>query len=401
MRRILGIVLIFGILISLTACWNRRELNDLAITVALGFDKKGDKYQVTAQIVNPNEVAGQNKGGGMGTPTSVYTETADTIFEAVRKMTTKSPRKIYVAHLRMLVISEALAKEGIGKVLDIVSRDQEFRTDFFIVVTKEGSVEDILNTYTIPQEIIPANKMFKSLETASQAWAAVQKTTLNDLLSDILSEGKEATVTGVLLTKKHTKEVETKENVEHMKPLSSIQFQDMAVFKKDKLAGWLHEEEGKGLAIILGRVKNTVNAVSCPGGKLVLELIRIDREIKGKVVHGQPRIEIKVQSEERVADVECEIDLLKPHTIIELEKKREQHIKELMEKAIHAAQKQYQTDIFGFGNAIRRADPKAWQQVKKDWDQAFADIPVEMNVDVKIRRMGGINQSLPYEIKED
>ncbi|WMT41390.1 hypothetical protein RE628_02140 [Paenibacillus sp. D2_2] len=46
----------------LTGCWNRRELNELAIAVGLGLDKDGDKYQVSIQVVNPSEVS-NGKGG--------------------------------------------------------------------------------------------------------------------------------------------------------------------------------------------------------------------------------------------------------------------------------------------------------------------------------------------------
>ncbi|WP_199613642.1 Ger(x)C family spore germination protein [Paenibacillus alkalitolerans] len=404
MRRTVGLVLIILVFLSvMTACWSRRELDELAIAVALGIDKKGDRYQVTAQVVNPSEVASGNKkgGGGLGAPTTTITATADTIFEALRRMTVKSPRRIYVAHLRMLVIDEDIAKEGIRKILDFMSRGPEFRTDFYIVIANGVSAEKILRVYSTPQEIIPANNMFASLETAEEAWAGVAKVTLDELIEDLKAAGKQPLLTGVVLTgRKDSEQSETKTNAEKMKPISVIKFQGMAVFNEDKMSGWLNSDETLGYNFIQGKIKNTVKSVSCPdGGKLVLEVIQSETQMKGKVVNGQPQIEIEVRTEENVADVECKIDLMKQGTIYELQSKEEEKIDKFMKQAIKKAQ-EFRSDIFGFGEAIHRADPRAWKKLKNGWDDHFADVKVNTKIDVNIRRLGTIMQPLEGKPKE-
>ena len=57
----------------LTGCWNRRELNEIAIAVGLGLDTDGDGYLVSVQVVNPGEVA-NGKGGGQS-PATLYKAT--------------------------------------------------------------------------------------------------------------------------------------------------------------------------------------------------------------------------------------------------------------------------------------------------------------------------------------
>lgn len=94
-RRLIIIMLLMTIV--LTGCWNRRELNELAIAVGFGVDKDGEQYRFSVQVVDPGEVAA-NKGGTSGrTPVTMYHMSAPTIFEALRKMTTVSPRKIQFA----------------------------------------------------------------------------------------------------------------------------------------------------------------------------------------------------------------------------------------------------------------------------------------------------------------
>lgn len=396
---VLLLALVFTITMA-TGCWSRRELNDIAITVAIGLDKKGDQYKVSAQIVNPNEVASKQVSS-KGAPVITYSETGDTLFEALRKMTTKAPRKLFLSHLRMLVINEELAKEGIGKALDFLSRDHEIRTDFFIAVAKGVPAERILDIYTVPQEVIPANKMFKSLQTSSENWGGNGKITIDKLISDIVSKGKQPVITGVDLTGDRSKqETSTDENVRTITPISILRFAGMAVFKEDKLVGWLNEEESKAYNYIQDEIKSTAQNVSCPnGGILSLEVVRSKSSMKGKVVNGKLEVDLKLVLEQNVADVECKIDLTKTQTIKELETRMEKSLRKTIVKTINKAKK-LKADIFGFGETIHRSAPKEWKKMKNNWDDEFVDLPVNVTVDAKIRRVGTITDTFLTEIKE-
>src|SRR5207253_4416944 len=133
MNRVICIFLMFLLLISfLTGCWSSKELNELSIVTALGIDKTENGYLVSAQIINPGEIAGKTSSGR--TEVIRFMKSGNTILEAIRKLATDSPRKIYVSHLRVVVFGEKLAREGIGKTLDILSRDHEMRSDFYLMV---------------------------------------------------------------------------------------------------------------------------------------------------------------------------------------------------------------------------------------------------------------------------
>lgn len=393
----LGILIL--VLAVNTGCWSRRELNELAIEVAMGFDKAGDQYRITSQVVDPGEVAAKEGGTGR-TPVITYQATADTPFEARRKMTTMSPRKIYSAHIRMVVIGEELARDGIENFLDFLSRNYEHRADFFIVVAKGTSAENVLKILT-PLEQIPANELFDSLKTSERAWAPTSGVTIHDLISDLVSKGKHPVLTGLKV--KGSQEIgESKENVEKMDTPTQLQYTGLGVFKEDKLIGWLNETESKGYNYIMDNVKSTVGHISCPkGGKAVLEVIRSKANMKGKVKKGKPEVDVEIRLEANVGEVECkDLDLTKTKTINEMEARSAEKIKEFAEKTIKKAQKKYKADIFGFGEAIHRADPKFWKQVEKNWDQEFPNLPVNVKVDFKIRRTGTVGQSFLKEQKE-
>ncbi|OAS14922.1 Ger(x)C family spore germination C-terminal domain-containing protein [Paenibacillus oryzisoli] len=177
-------------------------------------------------------------------------------------------------------------------------------------------------------------------------------------------------------------------------------FKGLAVFNKDKLIGWLDEQDSKGFNYIVGNVKRTIGIIPCPqGGNMSFEVLQTKSNMKGLVENGKPHIDIKLLVEQNIAEVKCQIDLTKIQTIDELQKISSEKLKEILDHAIHEVQTTYKSDIFGFGEAIHRDDPKAWRKIKKDWNVLFPELTVHVEVDARIRLTGTISNSLIEEMK--
>jgi spore germination protein KC len=381
----------------LSGCWNRRELNDLAIALGVGIDKQGDEYRVSVQIVNPQEVA-VRKGGSPFSPVTIYEEKGRTIFECFRRMTTRTPRKIYSSHLRILIIGEEVAREGIKDVLDFFARDHEVRTDFYVIVARGTKAKEALGILQ-PLERLPANFLFKTLQTSERVWAPTTAVYLDELLADLMSKGKEAALTGVQI-EGGSEEGKSTDNLKTAEAKAAIHFSTIGVFRKDKLVGWLDESESKGFNLIADKVKSTVGVLECPkGGQLSVEIVRADMRKKAKLKDGKPEIDLFLRAEQSVGEVACDVDLTDIGTIGMLERESGKRARFLIEKAIHAAQKKYKADIFGFGDTIHRDEPKAWKKLQNDWAEQFPELPVNIHVEVKIRRTGTQSNSFRDKVE--
>ncbi|MEC0144584.1 Ger(x)C family spore germination C-terminal domain-containing protein [Paenibacillus alginolyticus] len=121
--------------------------------------------------------------------------------------------------------------------------------------------------------------------------------------------------------------------------------------------------------------------------------------MRGRVDNGNPQIFLDVFLEDDVGEVQCKIDLIDPQSIDKLEKIAQKEVEAIIESAIQKAKK-YDADIFGFGEAIYRADPKYWNKNKDNWKEQFLDLPVHVNTQVKIRRLGTVSDSLVQKTKE-
>lgn len=387
MKAKLIFLLIVTILANLlSGCWNRKEINELSIVTAVGIDKSSEGYLVSVQIINPSEIASEKKASNR-TPVNTYHASGRTIFEAVRRLTLETPRRAYFAHMRLLVFGEEMAKEGIARSLDLFSRDHEIRSDYSIVIAKNQRAEKLLEILT-PVELIPANKILSSLKTSQKVWAPTHMVELDELLNSLSSEGQDATLTGVIIKGNPDIGMSTN-NLENVELPASLLIQYIGAFKGDKLVGWLSEKESMGYGYITDEVSGSV--VTIPygkDGKLGVEIVRSKTKVKGKVENGKPKIDIEVLAEGNIAEVESEVDLSKSKNIYKIQAIVEEQVKTQIEAAIQKAQKDLKSDIFGFGEVIHRADPKAWKEFKKDWNQEFSHVKPNIRVTVKIRRSG-------------
>lgn len=395
----LCLLLVLSIFV-VSGCWSSRDLNELAIATAIGIDKaENGEYEISVQIINPSEIAGQGKTNASSV--TIYKIKDKTLFEAIRRLTTEAPRKIYLSHLRVIVFGEELAREGIQKTLDFLSRDHEYRSDFYFLVAKNSKAKDIISILT-PLENISANKIHSSLQMSEKAWAPTTTVTLDKLISALVSEGANPVLTGIMIVDEDVEKGSSVKNLEEVIHHATLKLENLSAFKGDKLVGWLNTKESKGYNYIKDNVTNTVGHVPCPDkeGNVVVEVIRSKTKNTVEVINGEPKVLIHTSAEVHIGEVRCTLDLTKPQEIHALEKEVNEQFKDVINGAVRVAQEDLKSDIFGFGELVHRANPKVWKKLKENWNDTFTTLVVDVTTDVKIRRTGTILDSFQVKGKE-
>jgi len=151
--------------VALGGCWSARELNKLAIVMAVGIDKADEpgRYLVTAQIARPGTAAsgvggaGATAGGGDETVHTTYAD-GDTLFAAIRNLAQFASRRIYWAHNNVVVIGEDVAREDITPVLDFFARNPELRLRAWLAIARDTTAREIVSAKT-GIESVPANSL--------------------------------------------------------------------------------------------------------------------------------------------------------------------------------------------------------------------------------------------------
>ncbi|MBJ6360541.1 Ger(x)C family spore germination protein [Paenibacillus sp. GCM10012307] len=399
MKKWLALLLTAVMLLILTGCWDRREMNTLGIIMGLGIDQADNGLKVTAQVVIPAGVS-SNTGKVIGSPITVYSQTAPTLFEAIQKLTLVSPRMMFLSHIRVLVLSEEFASHvGIGDIMESMVRDPMVRPDYYVMIARNTTAETILSTLTALDKI-SANKLYNSLEQSSKTWAPTTVVNADRLFEHMISSGISPVVTGVQVMG-DPKAGSLQRNVETSNPGTKLIYTGIGVFKKDKLIGWLNEDESKGFNYIRDNVRVTVGHVNCSNkGKIALRHIKTSSKMKAEIRQSIPSINIHVKVISTVASVECDEQIGNIDVINRLQRDAESKIINLMKKAVESVSRKYKVDIFGFGEEINRTNPKLWKQLESQWNEKLAELKVNYTAEYEIKQVGTLDDSFQSYIKE-
>ncbi|RNB85317.1 Ger(x)C family spore germination protein [Brevibacillus nitrificans] len=391
-RSLYKIALIVLCLLVLTGCWSRRELNDLMIVLGIGIDWEDGQYLVSFQVVNPSQISMQKRNEDRS-PSSVFQGRGRTIFEAARSLTAEAPRKVYMGHLQMYVISEELARKGISDLIDNSIRDNENRMDFNVVIARGVKAQDILRMYT-PLEELPTDSMQQSLRTSEKTWAPTVAITLDEVMNRLSGQGQELALTGINLI--GSPEMgESKKNIEKFFPPSRLRYEGIAVFKKDKLIGWLNQSESKGYTDITDKLQSTSVEIPCGSEKYVgIEITSSKTELETKLSKGKPEITIHMRTHANVVDRVCKnMDLSKPETITRLQEETGRIVQKNSEEAVIRTQ-ELKSDILGFGSKLEKQHPEYWEKIKDRWnEEIYPQLVVHYDCKVTIRQTGTIGNS--------
>jgi spore germination protein KC len=397
-KRLLLLLIILGNILLLSGCWSKKELTDLAIVAAIGIDKNEEgRYVGTLQIINPGNVAGGMQGGGgasQGPPVSVITGTGDSIVELSRRTSRKLSRRLYYAHTNLVVIGEDLAKEeSISNILDSLERDAEFRSTAIIVIAQGTKASDIVKVLTAIDKI-PSNKIIKTLKFTEKSWGENLSVSMQDAIKTLVSPGKELIVSGFRLSGDVNKGKKI-ENTQQTEPSSLLYAGSLAIFKTGKLIAWIDGETARGSVFLLDKLNASAIAVKWEGKDeaIIYELIRQKTKVMAKMEKGKPRVSIEVQAEGNIGEARVPTDLTNPDVLLKIEKEIEKEIKKEISMAVKQAQKN-KADIFGFGDALHRTNPKEWEKMASQWnDVYFPEVKTDIVVDAFIRRTGLRNNS--------
>ncbi len=226
----------------LTGCWDRVEVNDLAIVTGTAIDKKGDEIELTIQIFIPKAAGGsedQSGGGGSDNITVTTSQTGENIADALSKLQGKLSREVFWSQCKIFIFSEELAKEGIREQMDFLLRHPEPRERTFVYIS-EGKAKEIL-------DVVPRLETYSSevLREVSNKLIGMQVTIqdVDEMLTDITDAVAIPYVR--IKSEKHTEGKDTK--FPHI--------DGTAIFHRDKMIGTITESETRGILWLRDEIK--------------------------------------------------------------------------------------------------------------------------------------------------
>lgn len=364
-------------------CYNYKELNDLAITSAIGIDKSDNGYKVTAQVVNTQK-EGTDNNSSSDPKIIIYEHTSKTVQEAVRYMVLESPKRLYPNHMQVIIISEDVAKDGILESLDLFFRDSELQKNFYVLISKDVSANQILKTLT-PADSIVSSNIKKSLESDSSYLGITELVTYDELINTYLNPNKEISLPSVTLKGKK-KGSDKIDNIEQSDSSTKVVLSQMAIFKDDKMIGYLDDKQSIALSFIKGKINNTIIKYKCNGGYVVVETTNSKSSIN---VDNKGNFRIKISGDAAINEVSCDINLENDNSISKINKQVNKEIKKNVNNTIKYVKNNYNSDIFNFLDILYKNQYSLYKKISNDWyKDKFKDSKIDIDVNIKVVEKG-------------
>jgi spore germination protein KC len=387
------IVILAAISLLLSGCWDRKELNQLGIVMAIGLDRDqaANKIVLTSQVVRPASL-GKQSSGGKESPYDIVITSGNTVFEAVRNTVKEFDRRSFFSHVKVIVVGESLAREGLKDVIDFVSRTHEIRRFTWLIVTNGSSARDILgvkhgieNVQATYMDGIIKRQERDSDVTTSSIIEFIQK-----------MQGESINPTTGVFKIVEVESISSEEN--EPQPKEGIIISGTAAFQKDKLAGFLNEVETRGLNLITGGKTATVVNVTSPVNEeklIAVEFKSNGNTIKPVYENGKLAFIIKTKVIGSITEVQDDaMDISDPEQFDKVNDKLKEFIHNNMDITVKKVQGDLKTDILGFGSAFERKYPKEWEKVKDDWEKIFPEVSYRIEVDASLQKSGLLQKPL-------
>lgn len=382
------------------SCWDRREIDELALVSTVAVDRERDKTIVTAEFFRPAALSQQTGSGAGVTATGrqshLATGSGPTIFRAIEDMGVKLPRELRWAHANNILVGEEMARRGLRELLDFWDRDPEARRSTHILLTS-GPAKEVMRRAQSAFEL-DLGREIAGLEQAAPQTGYGFIPTVHSVIVDLTGESKATFLPILVLTPSNTPPPaaasgnEGKEGAP--KPAQppvvlTVRLYGTGLFLKDRLVAKLNPRETRGLIWVLGDVREAVLTVTLPPGRqdIDIEVTRVRPRVQVKLGPRGPRGLVRIWGEGNLAAEKGEANLVSWRQMASLEAKAAAVIKSEITAALKEA-KVAGTDVFGFAGALHRSYPHQWHKLKARWPEEFKRLPVEVYVSFKLRRTG-------------
>ncbi|MHB1653729.1 MAG: Ger(x)C family spore germination protein [Desulfitobacteriaceae bacterium] len=389
MRKSAYLFVILVLLTQITGCWGSIELENLAIVTIAGIDKVTvdgkDQFIYSARVMRPLGLKGSQGGNsdpsqGGGIQDVFLTGEGDTIQAAARQSTLRTPRHPYFGHMKVLLIGERVAKEGLGQLMELYARSPEVRLRTYFMVAK-GKAADVLQAKPEIDATI-AQELGKLAEDKVVTIGISHGVTLGEFFQKLLAQDRTAVASAV--------------TVEQQNGDRRASLEGLAVFKEDKLVGWLTKEETTGYLLVNNYLKNSQTPIPVRESESVFYTYLLKKgqcTITPRVDGDKLSFDVKVKTEGALQEISG-ISVTK-ETVEQLELRIAEVIKSIVEKSFAKAQA-LDSDYIGLAYNLHRKDPALWGDLRPDWNSVLKDVKVNVEVESKVTQFGQTGKSLSF-----
>ena len=365
-RFIILLFLIFNIFF-IAGCSNIEQLDDKMIIHGVGIDRVENTFELTIQQFS---VTGSNeKEEGA----QVVKTKGNSLMDAFSDLSLQTGKTPMFSQNLVLAIGEETAYNGINDILDFFVRYYESRPTVKIIIVK-GKAESVLS-FKKDDKLIMA-KDIMAITESERINSKVMSSNIFQFVGALKNSTLDPIASIVSVERQNDEEI--------------LAANGTAVFKNDKLAGFIDTNSTRGALIINNRLNGGTEVIDVESvGKVSYSLAKSKSKVKFKLENGKPVYNIIIKINTNIYEIERDIKNQLPDSAFNLmEEALISRIKTITSQAIYKSIFEYNSDIFGFGQIALKSDKEYFRTVENNWDQAMKEAKYNIDVSVKIDDTG-------------
>ena len=365
-RFIILLFLIFNIFF-IAGCSNIEQLDDKMIIHGVGIDRVENTFELTIQQFS---VTGSNeKEEGA----QVVKTKGNSLMDAFSDLSLQTGKTPMFSQNLVLAIGEETAYNGINDILDFFVRYYESRPTVKIIIVK-GKAESVLS-FKKDDKLIMA-KDIMAITESERINSKVMSSNIFQFVGALKNSTLDPIASIVSVEMQNDEEI--------------LAANGTAVFKDDKLAGFIDTNSTRGALIINNRLNGGTEVIDVESvGKVSYSLEKSKSKVKFKLENGKPVYNIIIKINTNIYEIERDIKNQLPDSAFNLmEEALISRIKTITNQAIYKSIFEYNSDIFGFGQIALKSDKEYFRTVENNWDQAMKEAKYNIDVSVKIDDTG-------------
>lgn len=388
------IIILIG-MICFNGLVNERELNKLAIVSCIGIDLCDDgEYQLTVNVLDTKKSGGDTNGEeksekNKNSVKNVYTTKSSSIQGALREIVNLSSKKMYLAHIEVVMLSEKILREkNIIDILDYFVRDYEGGNDFILTCIKGNEVKEIIENLSLENNQF-ATDINENIKSAYQYIGNTSENMLNNDLRNILQNGKEFVISSL-----EVENANLQGNEEEKNKSFNIKVSDMGYFRNGKLIGFLEGKDNLCYNILNEGITFTILQIGEGKDRVVIEIVNSKISMIPEVVENKYIVNIEQTVTASITEMGENVRIKTKEEKRNYEEKFENLLKEYISQYIKNCKTKYNSDIVGFKNLFYKYKYNEYKNVENIfYSNIYKNIDINVKVNVNIPNFGGVEKN--------
>lgn len=352
----------------------KKDIRNRLVIQGIGIDIEDDgNYSVTIQAIDTNAQAATSSDGASQPPLKAYQVKGDTIYTAIKSVTETEGKIPLYSQNRIIILGKSITEENMADVIDFFVRDVENSSSVYVAAA-ENTAGEILNAKN-GEEYISA----RSIETGISSYeydARIFNMQLYDLINRYNSSTKDFAMPLLSLKEKENEK--------------SVEISGTALFNSTKYREKISKDQTVFLNILYNKVNNTALSYDYEDDKKVsLNVVNSKTERKVTIKNGKPVFKIKVKMQADISEISGGVSSQVGIRDIEsIKTAGEKHIEKETKKLLNSLYNEYNSDSAGLARLIYICEKDFFKNNEKNLDSVLQNSIYEVEVDLKIRRMG-------------